>query len=187
VGYDTLVEDIKAVLDSLVPREVEVQTKSGTWFLLRIRPYRTLDNVIEGAVISFININEIRRMRDALENANDQIRLAVVLRDAHDAIMLKDLEGRILAWNPAAERLYGWSETEALQMNIRELIPEAEQAGYLLQVQQLSSNKQLKPYRTARIAKDGTIKQVWLTATALLNEAGQVYGIATTERECEVE
>jgi two-component system CheB/CheR fusion protein len=187
VGYDTLVEDIKAVLDSLVPREVEVQTKSGTWFLLRIRPYRTLDNVIEGAVISFFDINEIKKMRDALEKANNQLRLAVVLRDAHDAIMLKDLDGRIMAWNPAAERLYGWSEAEALQMNIRELIPEAEQAGYLLQVQQLCSNMQLKPYRTARIAKDGTIKQVWLTATALLNEAGQVYGIATTERECEVE
>ena len=184
VGYDTLVEDIKAVLDTLMPRETEVQTKAGTWFLLRIRPYRTLENVIEGAVISFFDINEIRKMRDALEKANNQLRLAVVLRDSHDAIMLKDLEGRILAWNPAAERLYGWSEAEALQMNICELIPETERANYLLQVQQLSRKQQLQPYRTGRIAKDGSLKQVWLTATALLNEAGQVYGIATTEREC---
>jgi two-component system, chemotaxis family, CheB/CheR fusion protein len=187
VGYDTLVDDIKAVLDTLMPREIEVQTKAGAWFLLRIRPYRTLENVIEGAVISFFDINEIKKMRNALEKANNQLRLAVVLRDSHDAIMLKDLEGRILAWNPAAERLYGWSEAEALQMNIAELIPEPERASYLLQVQQLSSTAQLKPYRTGRIAKDGTLKQVWLTATALLNEAGQVYGIATTERECGVE
>ena len=184
VGYDTLVEDIKAVLDTLVPKETEVQTRAGASFLLRIRPYRTLENVIEGAVISFFDINEIVLIRDALKKANDQLRLAVVLRDAHDAIMLKDLEGRILAWNPAAERLYGWSEAEALQMNISELIPEAEQASYLLQVQQLSNDTLLKPYRTGRIAKDGSLKQVWLTATALLNEAGQVYGIATTEREC---
>ena len=39
-------------------------------------------------------------------------------------IIVQDLDGRILAWNPAAERMYGWSEPEALTMNIRDLIPE---------------------------------------------------------------
>ena len=41
----------------------------------------------------------------------------------------------------------------------------------------------LEPYRTQRIAKDGRIVEVWLTATALVNETGEVYAIATTERE----
>ena len=48
VGYDRLVADVRAVLDTLVPKEVEVQTQAGAWYLLRIRPYRTLENVIEG-------------------------------------------------------------------------------------------------------------------------------------------
>jgi len=43
-------------VDTLAPKEVEVQTKAGAWFLLRIRPYRTLDHVIEGAVITFTEI-----------------------------------------------------------------------------------------------------------------------------------
>jgi two-component system CheB/CheR fusion protein len=56
VGYERLAEDVRAVLDDLVPKEVEVQTTAGNWFALRIRPYRTLENVIEGAVITFIEL-----------------------------------------------------------------------------------------------------------------------------------
>ena len=47
------------MLDTLIPKEVEVQTTEGKWFTMRIQPYRTLDNVIEGAVITFVDITEI--------------------------------------------------------------------------------------------------------------------------------
>jgi two-component system, chemotaxis family, CheB/CheR fusion protein len=181
-GYDTLVKDIRSVLDTLIPKEVEVQTKEGEWFLMRIRPYRTLENVIEGAVITFFDISEIKLAREELRKANDQLRLAVVVRDARDAVVLQDLEGRILAWNPAAERLYGWAETDALQMNIRELMPEGLRENELKRIPQLTRNIVLEQYRTQRIAKDGNVLDVWLTATALVNEDGQVYAIATTER-----
>ena len=63
VGYDGLVEDVQSVLDSLVPREVEAQTRAGAWYTLRIRPYRTLENVIEGAVVSFVDITEQKQAR----------------------------------------------------------------------------------------------------------------------------
>jgi two-component system CheB/CheR fusion protein len=182
VGYETLTADIKSVLDTLIPKEVEVQNRDGAWFLLRIRPYRTLENVIEGAVVTFFDITEMKQTREALRIANDHLRLAVVVRDSHDAIVLKDMKGRILAWNPAAQKMYGWSEAEALQMNIRELIPEKLREADLEQIRQLSHKDVIETYRTQRIAKDGTLKEVWLTATPLLNEAGEVYAIATTER-----
>ena len=92
---------------------------------MRIQPYRTLDNVIEGAVLTFVDITEVMETREALREANDLLRLAVVVRDAHDAITVQDLDGRILAWNPGAVRMYGWSEAEALTMNVRDRIPEA--------------------------------------------------------------
>jgi two-component system CheB/CheR fusion protein len=66
VGYTGLVADIQKVLSDLVPQEREVQTPQGQWYTLRIQPYRTLDNVIEGAVISFIDISETVRARNAL-------------------------------------------------------------------------------------------------------------------------
>jgi two-component system, chemotaxis family, CheB/CheR fusion protein len=61
VGDDHLVKDIQAVLRDLVPRHAEVQTHDGTWFQMHIRPYRTLENVIEGAVITFIDITDLCR------------------------------------------------------------------------------------------------------------------------------
>jgi two-component system CheB/CheR fusion protein len=182
-GYDRLVEDIQAVLDSLTPKEVEVQTKAGVWYLMAIRPYRTHENAIEGAVITFVEITEMKRVREALRENEDMRRLAVVARDARDAITMQDLEGRILAWNPGAARMYGWSEAEALTMNIRELIPEDRREKELTIVRQLGRAEVLEPYRARRIAKDGRIVEVWLTATALVNGAGEMYAISTTERE----
>jgi two-component system CheB/CheR fusion protein len=182
-GYDRLVEDVKAVLDTLVPKEIEVQTKAGAWYLLRIRPYRTLENVIEGAVITFTEITEMRNAQAALRESEALRRLAVVVRDAHDAILMQDLEGRILAWNPRAEAMYGWSEAEALTMNIRDLIPEGQREGTSVMLKQIVHGGILEPYRLQRIAKGGRIVEVWLTATALMNETGEAYAIATTERE----
>jgi len=95
---------------------------------------------------------------------------------------VQDLEGRIIAWNPGAVRVYGWSEAEALSMNIRDRTPKGLREEELAMVLKLSRAEILEPYRTQRIAKDGRIVKVWLTATALVNEAGQMYAIATTER-----
>jgi two-component system CheB/CheR fusion protein len=181
LGYTSLVADINAVLDTLIPKALEVQTMVGQWYTLRIQPYRTLDNVIEGAVISFVDISEMVKTRDALHKANDLLRLAVVLRDAHDAITVQDLSGRTLAWNPGAQRLYGWSEQEALRMNVRERIPEALRAGALENLATLSRAEGLQPCLTQRLTSTGAALNVSIISTALLDEAGQMYAIATTE------
>jgi two-component system, chemotaxis family, CheB/CheR fusion protein len=75
VGYDRLAEDVETVLDSLAQREAEVETKAGAWYLMRIRPYRTVENVIEGAVITFIDITERKRAEDALRESEEKYRL----------------------------------------------------------------------------------------------------------------
>jgi len=187
VGYDHLVADVRTVLDTLTPKEVEVQTQIGTWYLLRIRPYRTLENVIEGAVITFTDITETKKVKAALRDSEVLRRLAVVVRDANDAITVQDLEGRILAWNPGAERMYGWSEAEALAMNIRDLIPEDRREEALAVLRKQSQAEIFEPYRMPRIAKDGRIVEIWLTATALVNDTGSVYAIATTERKARLQ
>ncbi|PKN27926.1 MAG: chemotaxis protein CheR [Deltaproteobacteria bacterium HGW-Deltaproteobacteria-22] len=180
--YTDLVPDVQKVLDTLIPYEAEVQTLDGKGYLLRIHPYRTLENVIEGAVITFIDITEMQLMRTALTKANDLLRLAVVVRDSRDAITVQDLSGRVLAWNPGAVRMYGFSEAQALGMNIRDCIPEPLREEALSRVHQLSRAQVLEPYLTRRVAKDGTILEVSMISTALVNEAGQTYAITTTER-----
>jgi two-component system CheB/CheR fusion protein len=127
----------------------------------------------------------MKRTEDALHKANEFLRLAVVVRDAHDAITVHDLNGKIIAWNPGAVRIYGWSESEAMQMNVRNRIPQGLQEDAISRTLLLSTAKILEPYRTQRLAKDGTVVEIWMTATALVNENGQMYAIATTERTIE--
>ncbi len=182
VGYDRMVADIQAVLNTLIPKEVEVQTTAGEYYVMRIHPYRTIDNVIEGAVISFVDITDMKQTKELLQKANELHRLAVVVRDARDAITVQDLDGRIIAWNPGAERIYGWSEAEALVMNVRDRVPEELREEALSKVLHLGQAQILEPYRTQRITKDGSVVDVWMTSTALVNEAGRMYAIATTER-----
>jgi two-component system, chemotaxis family, CheB/CheR fusion protein len=107
------------------------------------------------------------------------------VRDSNDAITVHDLEGRILAWNPGAERIYGWREAEALRMNIHDMYPEKEGEEALKKVLELSLHKIIEPYHARRMAKDGRIVELWLTASALLDDRGEPYAIATTERESE--
>ncbi len=174
--YDRLAADVQDVLNTLALKEVEVQTTSGLWYLLSIRPYRSLENVIEGAVITFVDISYLKK-------AELLGRLATVVRDAYDAITVQDLQGHILAWNAAAERMYGWSEAEALMLNVRDRIPIEHHRQELDVFNKLGQAQKVPPYQTQRLTKDGRSLDIWLTATALINEAGKIYAIATTERE----
>jgi two-component system CheB/CheR fusion protein len=183
VGYTDLVADVQLVLNTLVPKEVEVQTTDGQWYQMRLMPYRTREHVIEGAVITFVDITEMQRVKESLRKANEDLRLAVVVRDAYDAITVQDLEGRILAWNPGAVRMYGWNEAEALAMHVHERIPRELRKGELATLARLSEAKIIEPYATRRLRKDGGTVEVSILSTALVNAAGEMYAIATTERE----
>jgi two-component system CheB/CheR fusion protein len=182
VGYTSLVEDTQMVLDTLGHKDVQVQTTGGVWFALRIRPYRTLDNVIEGAVITFTNINELKQVEAALAQANRLARLAVVIHDAFDAIVMSDLEGKVLAWNPGAERLYGWTEAEAFQLTARDRLPPALMQEWMDKMGQLCKAQVLGPLETQRLTRSGSEVNVSLIATALRDAKGQVYAISTTSR-----
>ncbi len=176
VGYDCLEQDLNTVLDTLVSKEIEVQTSEGMCYLMRILPYRSLKNVIEGAVITFIDITEQKEMLNSVK------RLALIVRDSCDAITMHDLKGQILAWNPGAQKLYDWSEAEAVTMNIQDIVPEGKGNEVFEIIKKLFCNEKIKPFQTQRINKNGKIVEVMLTASVLVNEAGEPYAIATTER-----
>jgi PAS domain S-box-containing protein len=110
-------------------------------------------------------------------------RMATVIQDSNDAITFQDLEGNILAWNKAAETIYGYSQAEALSMNIVDTVPkeyQEEARGFLAS---LKRGELLPNLETKRKHKDGRIIDVWLTNTKLTDEKGKLTGIATTERD----
>ena len=75
--YGTLLQDVEAVLETLEPKEQEVQSESGTWFLVRIRPYRTVDDRIEGVVITFVEITAQKRLQEELLQAKTYAEMIV--------------------------------------------------------------------------------------------------------------
>ena len=119
MGYDALIEDVQAVLEDLMPREREVQTKEGQWYLMRIRAYRTVANVIEGAVLTFVDITERRRQAAALQTAEAFSRAIVATVREPLVVLGEDL--RVVMANRAFYRSFGVTEEETAGRLLYEL------------------------------------------------------------------
>lgn len=178
VENESLIPDIQKVLDTLVPKESEVQSKAGRWYTMRIIPYRTLENVIEGVVLTFIDITE-KKEASAIINQANQFNL---FRDSVNVILIHNLEGKIIAWNKSAIKVYGWSEHEALQMNITSMIADEFQQTYLTRALELAESKKFEALALKRFTKLGTILSVNLIVTGLINDKNQIYAISTLEK-----
>ena len=63
--YDRLVQDAKEVLDTLVPKEAQVEANDGHWYNMRILPYRTVDNAIDGVVMTFADITAMKQLEES--------------------------------------------------------------------------------------------------------------------------
>jgi two-component system, chemotaxis family, CheB/CheR fusion protein len=69
LDYATLAEDARAVLDTLERKELEIQSRAGSWYAMRIAPYRTLENIIDGVTVTFVDITTLRQARQAEQDA----------------------------------------------------------------------------------------------------------------------
>lgn len=109
-------------------------------------------------------------------------RLITVIDDSNDAVCLMDLQGNIKAWNRMAEKMYGYPAEEAVKMSIFDLVPARlkHQTSHLLS--EISAGVLVKPFETKRIARDGSILDVCLKFTRMLQD-GKIVAIATTERD----
>ncbi|MFL5258347.1 MAG: chemotaxis protein CheB [Hyphomicrobiales bacterium] len=113
--YGALAEDARAVLGNLIPIEREVQSRSGRWYLMRMRPYRTVEDKIDGVVITFLDITERLRVEEALRHSEEQLRQKQRLIDlSREAIFIWDFDDGIVDWNRGSERLYGYTREETL-------------------------------------------------------------------------
>jgi len=106
VDYTDFSRDIQTVLDTLIPLECEVQSQAGKWFMMRILPYRTLENVIEGAVITFVDISAAKKAQIALQKFPLHL-FSSLLLTTHEALLALDTHLNILAANAPAFTLLG--------------------------------------------------------------------------------
>ncbi|MBV8709031.1 MAG: PAS domain-containing protein [Acidobacteriaceae bacterium] len=106
------------VLDTLGAREIEVQDRDNRWYLLRVRPYRTTDNKIEGLVMVLVDIDQLRRSQQELREARDFA--ASVIENIPLPLVVVDLDFKIHSTNEAFCALVG-SSSQGLE---RRLLPD---------------------------------------------------------------
>jgi two-component system sensor kinase FixL len=172
-----LLKDCGRVLETLQPIEQEIRAGEDRSYLRRILPYRTADNRIDGVVIIFIDITE----RVAAE-ASSRL-LANMLQDSDDAITVQDFDGRISVWNHGAERMYGYSEAEAVGANIRIIVPPDRQVEVKGLIKRVASGESIREFETQRVARDGRMLDILLTLTRVYDAAGRAVAFSTNERD----
>ena len=109
IRYPAFADDARRVLDTLVVHEVEVQTNNGKWRLLRMLPYRTSHNVIDGVVVTFVDVDRVKRAE--LLAASRAFAQSIVQTVREPLVVLDDALG-IVSANRAFLRLFQLSEKD---------------------------------------------------------------------------
>jgi PAS domain S-box-containing protein len=108
---------------------------------------------------------------------------AAIVKSSNDAIVSKDLESRVLSWNRAAEAIFGYSESEMIGRSITVLIPSHLQDEESLILGRIRRGESLEHYETVRQRKDGTLIDISLTVSPILDDEGKVVGASKIARD----
>jgi two-component system CheB/CheR fusion protein len=115
LNYENLIKDAQDVLANSAPIGHEIRSRDYRWYDVRLRPYRTVDDKIDGVVLTFVDMTERRRVEQALRESERMLRQEKQLVDlSRDPIFMWDFNGTILEWNRGSEELYGYSREEAV-------------------------------------------------------------------------
>ena len=110
-------------------------------------------------------------------------RLAAVVESSDDAIVAKDVDGIIQAWNRAAERMFGYTADEAIGRSIRIIIPPELQQEEDEVLARIRSGRMVDHYETRRRRKDGTDVLISLTVSPIVDSTGTVVGASKIARD----
>lgn len=129
LDYDTLANDVTEVFKTLTMVERQISSSDGKYYLARIRPYRTIDDRIDGAVLTFVDVTALRRAEAKMRDGEERLRIAAETTKDY-AILTVDEEGFITTWNLGAQRIFGYDEKEVVGQNFSILFtPEDRAAG----------------------------------------------------------
>ncbi|WP_010583604.1 hybrid sensor histidine kinase/response regulator [Schlesneria paludicola] len=140
-------------------------------------PIRGKDGAIVGIAIVFRDVLEIRQALDV------RLRLAAIVESTDDAIVSLDLEDKVVSWNEAAERLYGYRAEEMLGKPLTNIVPDDLTDELIVIQQKLRDGDRVNLYETARLRKDGTRIDVSLTISPLRTADGRIVGCSKIARD----
>lgn len=128
----------------------------------------------------FVNARDITEIKKVETIRNY---LATVVKQSNDAIYIHDYEGKIISWNKGAEKVYVYTEDEALKMKIWNIIPDYIQPETNEIVEKIINGKKIENLETIRITKHGKLIDVLFSASIITNAGSDQKSIAITERD----
>ena len=129
-------------------------------------------------------VQDHRRTEAALDHYAARERLfSAAVEASNDAIITKSLDGTITGWNPAAERLFGYTAEEAVGNNIDLIVPPDRQAEVHETLRRIRWGERIEHSQTVRTRKDGNQLQVSLSISPIKNPAGLIIGASKTCRD----
>jgi PAS domain S-box-containing protein len=110
-------------------------------------------------------------------------RLAAIIESSDDAIVSKDLNGIVLSWNEAAERMFGYTAEEMIGTSIRRIIPDERQAEEDTVLASIRAGKRVDHFETIRKTRDGRLVPISLSVSPILDANGTVIGASKIARD----
>lgn len=153
------------------------QPDSGRWFECAVSPRSDPDGSLKGAIMVLHEFTERKKAEAAIRQ------LAAIVESSEDAIIGKSLDGIIQSWNRGAEKLYGYTAEQAVGKPISILaVPGAEEemTGILKRIRE---GERVRPYETVRRRRDGTLVDVSVVVSPVLDPHGQVSGASAITRD----
>ena len=178
LSYGNLRDNVRNVLRDrgLIEREVQVTGEDAT-FIMRIRPYHTVDGVVDGVVITFVDISKHKRTEMVLREH------AAIVEFAHDALVGVHLNGSIRSWNPAAEKLFGYLPATAVGASISLLAGADRATEQAEMLDQARAGVVAGPIETICRRRNGTDAPVELTLMPIRSPDGTVVALAAEAQD----
>jgi diguanylate cyclase (GGDEF)-like protein/PAS domain S-box-containing protein len=156
-----------------------VMRPNGDVFLMRTQGEVICDE--SGAPVRMVGICE--DVTDRVRADEAQALLASIVKTSHDAIYTISLEGAVTSWNPAAEQLFGYSESEAVGMPSAVLVPPYRTRDDSRPLKEALAARPVDPWETVRRRKDGSLVTVSLSLSHIPDAGGSVTGVSVIARD----
>ena len=154
-------------------------SKTGAEFAIddSASPIRTDGEEVLGAILVFRDVSAHRSGEDF------RARLAAIIQSSDDAIVSKDLNGRIMSWNPGAVRLFGYTAEEAIGRPISIIIPPERLIEEAHILDRMRRGERIDHFETIRLRKDRRKVEISLTVSPLFDSDGNVIGASKIARD----
>ncbi|MEG9327315.1 PAS domain S-box protein [Salinimicrobium catena] len=159
--------------------EIKVELPDGSFRNLLVYPQlkHNEKNEITGSCFTLVDISD--RHKDHIK----QVTLSAIEQSSDDAIVSKDLDGKITSWNAGAERIFGYTEKEALGKQITMLIPQDRLNEETYIISNIKEGKKIDHIETIRLDKSGKEIPISVTVSPLKDASGKIIGASKVARD----